>query len=54
MKRRGKERQDDASRWRKVELARNFIFNKGLKITGAAVKRVLTSESLTPNKASNI
>lgn len=54
MKRRNKDRQDDESRWHKIKFARKFIYEKGLKVTGAAVKRVLASESLAPNKVSNI
>lgn len=52
--RRKKDRVDDTRHSRKIERVRKWIYEKGRKITGAAVERVLGTESLAPNKVTTL
>jgi hypothetical protein len=45
-------RVDTHARQQKVEMTRNWIIEKGYKIRGAAVERVLFPESLVPTRVS--
>lgn len=46
-------RIDDESRQRKVRLAREMIYLKGLSVTSSAVEKLLQPESLVPTKVSS-
>jgi hypothetical protein len=51
-KRRKKDRADDEHHRKKVARAREGIFEKGYKVTGAKVERMLGEESIAPIKVS--
>jgi hypothetical protein len=49
-RRRENERVDDDDRRKKVEMTRNWIFERGYSVLGRAVQRILAPKSLVPTR----